>query len=119
MIHKVTNANFSASIDITADVVSVVLLFDPYGECGSVHQQALADLEAAFLYYQQYSLPSVLFFKGDVADRTMVETDIKNVQCAPSFYFYVGDGVGYAEYYRNNGILSVEQIQYYIEQKRG
>ncbi len=118
MIQKVDSVNFAASIVTTINAVSVVLLFDPYGPCGSVHQQSLANLEVAYLYYRQYGMLNASFFKGDVVDRAMVEVDIKNVQCAPSFFFYVGDGAAFTEYHRHYGVMSAEQIKYFVEQKR-
>ena len=117
-VNIVDNTNFSGAISTSGGEVSVVLLHDFYGECGSAHQRALATIESVALYYQQYTLGNILFFRGNKTDITMVETDIKNVQCTPSYYFYVGDGANFAEYYRHNGPMSAEQIKYFIEQKR-
>ncbi|MDZ7815391.1 MAG: hypothetical protein U5N86_05105 [Planctomycetota bacterium] len=119
-VNIVDNTNFGPSISTNMGEVTVVLLHDFYGECGSAHQRALATIESVALYYEQYTLPSVQFFRGNKTDITMVQTDIKYVQCTPSYYFYVGDGSGgYDEYYRHNGPMNAEQIKYYIEQQRG
>ena len=118
LVRIVDNTDFSASIPVTAEAVSVVLLHDFYGSCGSDQQRALSIIEGVALHYAQYTLTGVSFFRGNKTDITMIETDIKNVQCTPSYFFYVGDGSNANEYYRNNGPMSAEQIKFYIEQKR-
>ena len=119
LVSKVNNTNFSTQVSSNAGEVTVVAVFDFYGECGSVHQRTRATMESVAMYYAQYGLGNVHFRRGNKTDEVMLETDIGNVQCTPSYYFYLGDGGGFEEYYRHKGAMSAEQIKYFIEQQRG
>ncbi|MDZ7816575.1 MAG: hypothetical protein U5N86_11445 [Planctomycetota bacterium] len=115
-IDIVTNANFATTVRAATGngQVYVLGIADQYGNDQSVR----ASLQAVKLFYEQYGLSNVAFGLGDSVDRTLLETDVTNVQTTPFYVFYVGDGISNAEYYRSCGSISVEQLKYFIEQKR-